>query len=260
MKQQAVLVSFAASLPTALAWIAPNELLARDDDIPYQDIVCKPETSPEDDLPPCVSIEIIETACLSNGTDAIHYEAHAQCMCNGSFFPEKLACERCHFVHGLRSGSEVDRYEGILAAASNALCDGNPTAPFASLFASAEAVATPVSDGATGATDQFVSETDVSLYYTATGDQGAGTITGDAASATATTTNSPPFSETPTTGTASNSGEETRTTTSAADESETSGTATEEVNPTEEDSGAIPTQAADRLVLGLAGMALLAAV
>ncbi|KAM0323676.1 hypothetical protein ACHAQA_008611 [Verticillium albo-atrum] len=260
MRQQSILAGFTAMLPTALALIPSGGVLARDDEIPYQDVVCKPETSSGDNLPPCVSIEIIETSCLSNGTDSIHYEAHAQCMCNGSFFPEKLACERCHFVHGLLSERALNHYEGILAAASDALCNGTPTAPFASLFSSAEGAATAAPTGATGTSDQFVSETDVSHYYTATGDQGAGSITGDAASATATTTSSQVVSETSTTATASSS-EETGTTTSVADESETSDAAADEASATsEEDSGAVPTRAAGGLALGLAGVVLLAAV
>ncbi|KAM0281469.1 hypothetical protein ACHAQH_003499 [Verticillium albo-atrum] len=260
MRQQAVFAGFTAVLPTAFAWVAPNGVFTRDDDIPYQDVVCKPETSSGDDLPPCVSIEIIETACLSNGTDSVHYEAHAQCMCNGSFFPEKLACERCHFVHGLRSERDLNHYEGILAAASDALCGGSPSAPFASLFTSAEAAATVAPTGATGTSDQFESETDVSHYYTATGDQGAGSITGDAASATATTTSSPVASETITTTATSDSEEETGTTTSAADESETGDGTTDAATTTEEDSGAVPTRAAGGLALGLVGIVLMAAV
>ncbi|POR39035.1 Uncharacterized protein TPAR_00768 [Tolypocladium paradoxum] len=52
---------------------------------------------------PCVEIVNIESACEPNGTESINYAAHAQCMCNGSFFVDWRACQSCLLVHGLRS-------------------------------------------------------------------------------------------------------------------------------------------------------------
>lgn len=177
-------------------------------DTPYHDLVCKPQVADDEAMPPCVSIEVIEIACLPNGTDAIHYEAHAQCMCNGSFFAEKLGCERCLYVHGLRSEREFARYEDVVAAAEEALCSGSaaPSADFAEVFASADAIVSGPATGATAtgteaASSGVVSRTDVSLYYTASGgreQQGPGTITGEAASATATATTTATETETET--------------------------------------------------------------
>lgn len=193
----------AALLPTVLAWTDPHqprsEHLLRvrqsngddadepdaDSETP-EDAVCKPATAPDSPLPPCVSIEQIESACLPNGTSPLHYEAHAQCMCGGSFFAEKLACERCLQFHGLRSERQFDHYAAILDTAESALCSATPSAPFASLFSSAAAAATYPTEGATLASDRADGNTAVSLYFTLTGEQGPGVITGSAANATPT--------------------------------------------------------------------------
>ena len=66
---------------------------------------------------------------------------------------------------------------------SHALCTGTPTADFADLFSSAsDAVAPTGTDTLT--TDLYPSQTAISLYYTPTGKQGPGAITGSATAAT----------------------------------------------------------------------------
>ncbi|GJN79126.1 hypothetical protein PLIIFM63780_002639 [Purpureocillium lilacinum] len=138
-------------------------------------------------IPPCVEIATVEALCQPNGTDTIDYQAHAQCMCKGSFFADWKGCQNCLRVHGLRSERDNNYWNGVLSVASNALCSGTPTAVFRSLFASAEAnteAAPFATSGDTKSSDQFPGKTDVSLYYTATGPQGPGAITGAAATAT----------------------------------------------------------------------------
>lgn len=149
--------------------------------------VCYPEVNGSGTVPPCISIANIEAACQPNGTEAINYDAHAQCMCAGSFFMDWRGCQNCLFVHGYRSSRDHQYWEGVLSVASDALCHGTPTAVFKSLFASAEAntrEAPIVTTGDAKTSDEFPSKTDVSLYYTATGPQGPGAITGAAATAT----------------------------------------------------------------------------
>lgn len=92
-------------------------------------------------------------------------------------------------MHGGRTQQEVGTFENILDAVESQLCTGTPTADFADLFASVSADGTGVQGtGATVKSDQFPSETAVSLYFTASGSQGPGAITGSATGATAVVT------------------------------------------------------------------------
>ena len=75
-------------------------------------------------------------------------------------------------------------YSSIISSASNLLCTGTPTADFAAIFSSVAATVAPATTGATILSDQFLSQSAVSLYYTATGSQGPGAITGSATAAT----------------------------------------------------------------------------
>ncbi|KAF4836979.1 hypothetical protein CGCTS75_v001300 [Colletotrichum tropicale] len=260
MRQTTILSGLTAFLPsTAMAFYTPSFLSARQDKAPYQDVVCKPETTGQ--LPPCVQIENIEVACKPNGTDAVYYEAHAQCMCGGSFFAEKLACERCLYVHGLRSERDLAYYSGILSSASNALCTGTPTAVFASVYSSIQQAATPVTTGGTATSDRAVSNTAISLYYTASGPQGPGSITGAAASATGTggettAAESTTAEPTNTATTRSTSGSSTSAATTSAGSGTASGAA---ASSSSSGSGAMPTfAAAGGLVAGAAGLAVFA--
>lgn len=147
--------------------------------------VCQPTGTPSNGVtPPCQEIANIESACQPNGTQPIDYEAHAQCMCNGSYFRDWVGCQQCLEVHGLRSERDTYHYVSVLSVASSALCTGTPTAAFSDYFASAGSVVPPASTGNTVSSDQYPGKTDVSLYYTPSGTQGPGAITGSAASAT----------------------------------------------------------------------------
>ncbi|GKT50317.1 uncharacterized protein ColSpa_10498 [Colletotrichum spaethianum] len=258
MRQTAFIAGLAAMLPSAAqAWSAPAFLDSRQNSRPYQDVVCKPATGSGSQLPPCVQIENIEVACKPNGTDPIDFEAHAQCMCGGSFFAEKLACERCLFVHGLRSERSLAFYSGVLSSVSNALCTGTPTATYAAIYSNIEAAATPVTTGATTTSDQAPSNTAISLYYTASGPQGPGSITGEAASATATSNDTTANPTTTATGSTTSGSASTRAPTRA---STTAGTATGDAATTTSASGngAVPTYAVGGLMMGAAGLAVFA--
>ncbi|KAI9167577.1 hypothetical protein HJFPF1_03708 [Paramyrothecium foliicola] len=250
MRHSAILsLATAALLPV----VSAKQLVARQNDTDETAAVCSPEYDGEGPVPPCIQVTVIENLCEPNGTDAIDYEAHAQCMCNGSYFSDWRGCENCLLVHGFRSERDNAFWERIMTSASDALCTGTPTAIFRSLFASAEtnsAVAFPTT-GSTQSSDQFPDETAVSLYYTPTGSQGPGRITGAATSATAEAT------ETPT-----ESSSNTTTTTGAGndddDDDETS-TETEPAPTSTSPDSAAPTKGAG-LVLALAGAAIIAAI
>lgn len=149
----------------------------------YIQSVCYPPVTP---APPCQAIIDIESACQPNGTDSIDYIAHAECMCNGGFFSNWLGCLDCYYVHGNRSSGNVAAFNTILASASSALCTGTPTASFADIFANISNSNGPQDGSATSLKDQFPSQTAVSLYYTASGAQGVGAISGSATLATKT--------------------------------------------------------------------------
>lgn len=136
---------------------------------------------------PCVAIGMIETLCQPNNTESIGIEAHAQCMCNGSYFPDWTGCQNCLLVHGLRSERDNFYWSKVMSVASDALCTGTPTAILQSLFASATTntdKAPFATSGDTTSWDQYPDNTAISLYYTTTITQGLGDITGTATSAT----------------------------------------------------------------------------
>lgn len=135
-------------------------------------------------MPPCAHIEYIETMCWPRGSSPLHYDEHAQCMCKGSFFPEWLGCQTCLLIHGLRTEREAAFYAAVLAGASESLCTGTPTLPFRSLFVEVEATAERITAGATDVVDLYPGNSDVDLYYTPSGPQGMGTVTGSAATVT----------------------------------------------------------------------------
>lgn len=108
-------------------------------------------------------------------------------VCSGSYFPEWLGCRQCLFDHGGLSERNLTYYASVIATASSLLCSASsPTAPFATLFASAAAKVPIPTTGGTVLSDVASGDTAVSVYYTATGSQGPGRITGSATAATAT--------------------------------------------------------------------------
>lgn len=141
-------------------------------------------------LAPCQSIANIEESCQPKGTQPIDYEAHAQCMCKGSYFQDWIGCQKCLLVHGMRNDRENIYYNNVLAVASKGFCSGTPTTAFNAYFTSAQAntqAAPPVTTGNTASSDQFPGKSEISLYYTLSGSQGPGSVTGSAASAKPTT-------------------------------------------------------------------------
>ncbi|KAI4729868.1 hypothetical protein E4T49_02330 [Aureobasidium sp. EXF-10728] len=174
-----------AALATA-ASASEHPLLARqtDNTADYTREVCFPNTTSP--VPPCQAIINIESACQPNGTSPLAYQAHQQCMCNGGYFPNWSGCLNCNYVHGLRSEAVAKANENIISSASSQFCGAaTPTAVFASYFAAVSDASPQTASGATTVSDQFPSQSAVSLYYTATGNQGPGAITGSAAQATA---------------------------------------------------------------------------
>lgn len=177
----AALVPPSSALPPGLT-PTPRTLLPRSNATLS---VCNPGIpAPGAPMPPCAHIEYIETMCWPKGPSPLHYDNHSQCMCNGSFFPEWLGCQECLFVHGLRDERESAFYGAVLSGASERLCTGTPAVPFRSLFAEVEATAERVTAGATTKVDRYPGNSDVGLYYTPSGKQGMGPVTGSAATVT----------------------------------------------------------------------------
>ncbi|KAG9567006.1 hypothetical protein KCU77_g2049, partial [Aureobasidium melanogenum] len=175
-----------AALATTVAAL-DHPLLGRQNDATEEYIqeVCYPNTTSP--VPPCQAIINIESACQPNGTTPLAYEAHQQCMCNGGYFPNWSGCLNCEYVHGTRSEAVREAFENIISSASSSFCGAaTPTAKFASYFSAVSDSSPQTATGAaTTVSDQYPSQTAVSLYYTATGNQGPGAITGSAAQATA---------------------------------------------------------------------------
>ncbi|KAI1473951.1 hypothetical protein F4774DRAFT_402326 [Daldinia eschscholtzii] len=185
-------MKFSATLTTHLLVLGAHasshilQAASDDDDNEYIASVCSPATPPDQSDPaPCVAIQNIETACQPNGTSPLALEAHAQCLCGGSYFAEWLGCRRCLLTHGALSQRNFTYFSEVLSSASKELCEGTPTAAFATLFTEAQAgIPEPTTTGGTEFTDAKSGDAAVSLYYTASGPQGPGPITGSATAAT----------------------------------------------------------------------------
>ena len=190
----AIALALAALLPVSLAWEGGDWGIPFD--IENKKIyneqlrMCYPKHSPDDAVaPPCESINDIELGCKANGTLPLNYVAHAQCMCNGSFFEDWSGCQQCLWAHGLRSGRDLNYWHGVARVVSTMLCGARPTADFKGLFAEVQSdagLAPYPTVGGTESRDHFPSQTAVSLYYEPTMSQGPGDITGEALSATKT--------------------------------------------------------------------------
>lgn len=178
-------IALAALATTVAALEYP--ILGRQNDATEEYIqeVCYPNTTSP--VPPCQAIINIESACQPNGTTPLAYEAHQQCMCNGGYFPNWSGCLNCEYVHGTRSEAVREAFENIISSASSSFCGAaTPSAVFASYFSAVSDASPQTATGAaTTVSDQYPSQTAVSLYYTASGNQGPGAITGSAAQATA---------------------------------------------------------------------------
>src|ERR1700760_10089 len=148
----------------------------------YLNSVCSPNITmtPGGTIPPCESIVNIETQCQPNGTTPLDYLAHAECMCSppSTYFADWIACRQCLYLHGGLTQQGLNQFSAIISAASHSLCTGTPTAVFQSIFPSVQSAGASVTSGSTMFSDQFPSQTAVSLYYTASGKQGPGAITG----------------------------------------------------------------------------------
>ncbi|RAL60911.1 hypothetical protein DID88_010236 [Monilinia fructigena] len=178
----AILTTIATALPETEILVPIHRRQSPEEN--YLTSVCSPNIT-SGTIPPCIEVITIQSACDPNGTTPLDYLAHAQCMCNGGFFSNWLGCLNCDYVHGGRSPGEVSAFNMIITSASNKLCTGTPTAGFAAIFNSLGGG--DVAPGtATRLTDLYPSETAVSLYYTASGKQSIGTITGSAIAATKT--------------------------------------------------------------------------
>jgi hypothetical protein len=176
-----------AAFSAVLALLTSHLAAAQDDNSDYLNSVCSPNTDfAPGSIPPCIDIISIEQACEPNGTSSLDLEAHAQCMCKGSYFAEWLGCRQCLFEHGGLSEVNLTYYKEVITTASNLLCTGTPTAAFQTLFNSAAAEVPIPTTGGTALSDIASGNTAVSVYYTATGTQGPGQITGSATDATAT--------------------------------------------------------------------------
>ncbi|KAL3425755.1 collagen-like protein mcl1 [Phlyctema vagabunda] len=172
-----------------LAWnpLVERQTSSNDEEL-YLNSVCLPNVT--DPIPPCQEVINLQQECAANGTSPLALVAHAQCMCGGSFFSNWIGCLTCNFVHGARSEQTFEAFNTIITSASHALCTGTPTADFTAIFNSITNLGggAAAATGATSLVDQFPSNPAVSLYYTATGPQGAGAITGSATLATASVT------------------------------------------------------------------------
>ncbi|KAI1462844.1 hypothetical protein F4805DRAFT_11573 [Annulohypoxylon moriforme] len=177
-------------LPISLLLLTTYRALSQDTsndtESTYITSVCSPTN--QSPAPPCLAIQTIETLCLPNNTSPLALEAHAQCLCHGSYFAEWLGCRNCLLLHGALSPRNYTYFSSVLALASQDLCTGTPTAAFATLFTEAQASVPEPTAGGTELRDQRSGDAAVSLYYTASGVQGPGVITGSATAATATAT------------------------------------------------------------------------
>src|SRR5262249_3216341 len=185
-----IMASFFSVTTVFLSAVNANLLAPRQSpsvDQGYINSVCSPNiTTPGSTMPPCISITTIQSECKPNGTAPVDYLASAECMCNppSTFFADWQGCQQCLLVHGARSQENLNLYSSIISSVSNSLCTGTPTANFAAILSSVAATVATATTGATVLSDRLPSQSAVSLYYTATGSQGPGAISGSPTAAT----------------------------------------------------------------------------
>jgi hypothetical protein len=153
----------------------------------YDTRICFSDIEDTGIIPPCISLEVIEGICLPNGTELEDYTAHAECMCQSSFFMNWRDCQSCLLDHGPNFPGDDVYWDGMISLVSKSVCQGTPTADFDFIFSSARAYMreTPVATaGGTRSSDGFPGKKDVSLYDTATARVGTGLITRFPATAT----------------------------------------------------------------------------
>ncbi|KAI0842527.1 hypothetical protein F5Y06DRAFT_129391 [Hypoxylon sp. FL0890] len=136
---------------------------------------------------PCLDAVHMHIACEPNGTSPLALDAHAQCLCHGSYFSEYMGCVSCLLYHGLISQRNYTYTSQVLSSASDMLCTGTPTAEFGTLLSEVQSSVPQPTTGDTARSDRRSGDAAVSLYYTASGTQGLGVITGSATAATRTT-------------------------------------------------------------------------
>ncbi|KAI0144208.1 hypothetical protein F4776DRAFT_653500 [Hypoxylon sp. NC0597] len=149
--------------------------------------VCTPPKAPDQSEPaPCIDARYIRVACEPNGTSPPALDAHAQCMCHGSYFASYMGCVSCLLFHGAISQRNFTYTSRVLSSASDMLCTGAPTAAFATLLSEVQTGVPQPTTGDAVLSDRKSGDAAVSLYYTTSGPQGPGVITGSATAAAAT--------------------------------------------------------------------------
>ncbi|KAI1416111.1 hypothetical protein F5Y13DRAFT_127810 [Hypoxylon sp. FL1857] len=179
MKFQIIPATLLLSAFTALADDDPNSYFN------YIESMCSgPDAPNQIDHVPCVDANYIAIACVPNGTSPLDLDAHAQCMCHGSYFAEYMGCVSCLLYHGDISQANYTYTSLVLSSASDMLCTGTPTVDFATILSDVQTGFPQPTTGDTARSDRSSGDSAVSLYYTATGPQGPGIITGSATAAT----------------------------------------------------------------------------
>ncbi|KAL8414789.1 hypothetical protein RB594_005845 [Gaeumannomyces avenae] len=176
------------------------------DDEARVDALCRPPNSTAVPRPPCHVIADLGYICKANGTSPLALDAHAQCMCKGSYFADYVACQSCKRVHGVASPADEAHFSAVIGSVSRALCSGTPTADLDGIFNSVSAAMTAAPTGNTAKSDSGGGRTDVSVYATITYSQGPGRIEGGATAATTRETSSPPSGSTTSSRTRANDG------------------------------------------------------
>lgn len=199
--------------------------------------------------PPCHVIDDLGYLCKANGSSPLALDAHAQCMCNGSFFADYLSCQSCQRVHGGLSPADTDHYSAVISSVSRVLCaaGATPTAEYPKIFESVAAAMPPATTtgGNTVKSDSGGGRTEVAVYATITYSQGPGRVEGSATAATAARSSS--------------SSSRTRANDGVGGAANTSpGTATSATTSTP--NGAVPTAGLGGVVFGLAAGAIAAAL
>ncbi|KAL8367303.1 hypothetical protein RB595_009183 [Gaeumannomyces hyphopodioides] len=238
----ALLAALAAASPQAGNGGGSNEARV--------DALCRPPTgnSTSGTRPPCHVIGDIVYLCKANGSSPLALDAHAQCMCKGSFFADYLSCQNCLRTHGGSSPANVEHFSAVIGSVSRVLCSGTPTAEFNKIFESVGAAMPPATTGNTVTSDSGGGRTEVSVYATITYSQGPGRIEGSATAATTRETSS--------------SGSTTSSRTRANDGGGGGGTAAGPATTatTSSPNGAVPTAGFRGVALGLAAGAIVAAL
>jgi hypothetical protein len=147
---------------------------------------------------PCEQELYIGTICTANGTTEIDFLAEQECLCNGAFWDVSIGCDDCFLAHGYLGFTPSEALSTVSSLSAAECSPTPPSQPYSNLLPVQNVTSAYYAPNITLGNDRFPNNTAVSNYFTATGSDTAGAITGSATGRLTTWTNISGIRYTPT--------------------------------------------------------------